>query len=137
MARVRLDRAALNRTMTDASRRELREASRQVVNRAKVLVPVRTGRLRSSIRAGQPRFFSLRGQISVGSDLEYAAFVNDGTRPHVIRPRRAKALRFVVGGSTVYAMKVNHPGARARPFLDRALREVAAQRGYSFRNDGV
>lgn len=133
MARVRLDRAALSRTMKNASRAELREASRQVVNRAKVLVPVRTGRLRSSIRAEPPRFFSLRGVVSVGSDLEYAGFVNDGTRPHVIRPRRAKALRFTVGGRTVYATVVNHPGTRARPFLDRALREVAAARGYSFR----
>lgn len=133
MARIRLDRAELNRTMQNASRRELREASRQVVNRAKVLAPVRTGRLRSSIRAEPPRFFSLRGSVTVGSDLEYAAFVNDGTRPHVIRPRRAQVLRFQIGGRTVFAKVVNHPGTKARPFLDRALREVAAARGYSFR----
>ena len=133
MARIRLDRAALNRTITNASRKELREASRQVVNRAKVLVPVRTGRLRSSIRAEPPRIFSLRGSVTVGSDLEYAAMVNDGTRPHVIRPRNAKVLRFTVGGQVVFARVVNHPGTKARPFLDRALREVAAQRGYSFR----
>lgn len=104
-----------------------------MVNRAKVLAPVRTGRLRSSIRAEAPRFFSFTGRVTVGSDLEYAGFVNDGTRPHVIRPRRAKALRFTVGGRVVYATVVNHPGARARPFLDRALREVAAARGYTFR----
>lgn len=71
--------------------------------------------------------------VKVGSDLEYAGFVNDGTRPHVIRPRRAKALRFTVGGRVVFAKVVNHPGQRAQPFLDRALREVAAQRGYRFR----
>lgn len=119
--------------MTNASRSELREASRQVVNRARVLAPVRTGRLRSSIRAEPPRFFSLRGSVSVGSDLEYAGFVNDGTRPHQIRPRNAQVLRFNVGGRVVFARVVNHPGTKARPFLDRALREVAAQRGYSFR----
>lgn len=133
MARIRLDRAELNRTMTNASRAELKEASRQVVNRAKVLAPVRTGRLRSSIRAEPPRFFSLRGSVKVGSDLEYAAFVNDGTRPHQIRPRNASVLRFTVGGRVVYAKVVNHPGTKARPFLDRALREVAAARGYSFK----
>lgn len=133
MARIRLDRAALNRTITNATRTELREAGRQVVNRAKVLAPVRTGRLRSSIRAEPPRIFSLRGSLTVGSDLEYAGFVNDGTRPHQIRPKNASVLRFVVGGRVVYAKVVNHPGTRARPFLDRALREVAAQRGYSFR----
>lgn len=133
MARIRLDRAALNRTLTNASRRELREASRQVVNRAKVLAPVRTGRLRSSIRAEPPRFFSLRASVKVGSDLEYAGFVNDGTRPHRIVARNAQVLRFRVGGRLVFVKAVNHPGTKPRPFLDRALREVAAARGYSFR----
>ena len=92
-----------------------------------------TGRLRSSIRAEPPRVFSLRGSVTVGSDVEYAAAVNDGTRPHQIRPRRAQVLRFNVGGRVVFARVVNHPGTRPRPFLDRALREVAAARGYSFR----
>lgn len=133
MARIRLDRAELNRVITNASRTELREASRQVVNRAKVLAPVRTGRLRASIRAEPPRIFSLRGSVTIGSDLEYAAMVNDGTSPHIIRPRRAQALRFTVGGRVVYAKLVRHPGTRANPFLDRALREVAAARGYSYR----
>jgi hypothetical protein len=69
----------------------------------------------------------------VGSDVEYAQMVHDGTRPHVIRPRNAQVLRFRVGGQVVFARVVNHPGTRAQPFLDRALREVAASRGYSFR----
>lgn len=59
--------------------------------------------------------------------------VNDGTRPHVIRPRAKQVLRFQVGGRTVFAKVVNHPGTKPNPFLDRALREVAAARGYSFR----
>lgn len=133
MARIRLDRANLNRTMQRASRTELREASRQVVNRAKVLVAVRTGRLRGSIRAEPPRFFSLRGSVTVGSDLEYASAVNDGARPHQIRPKNGQVLRFTVGGRVVYARVVNHPGNKGSHFLDRALREVAAQRGYTFR----
>lgn len=137
MARVRLDRANLNRTLTNASRSELREAGRQVVNRAKVLVPVRTGRLRGSIRADPPRIFSLRGSLTVGSDLEYAAAVNDGSRPHKIRARRAKVLRFQVGGQVVFAKVVNHPGTKGVHFLDKALREVAAQRGYSFRSNEI
>ena len=105
-----------------------------MVNRAKVLAPVRTGRLRSSIRAEEPRIFSLRGSVKVGSDLEYAAFVNDGTRPHIIRPRRAQVLRFTVGGRTVFAKVVHHPGTRARPFLDQAAREIAGSRGYRIRD---
>lgn len=49
-------------------------------------------------------------------------FVIEGTRPHLIRPRRAKALRFEVGGRVTYAKVVRHPGTRANPFLQRALR---------------
>lgn len=49
-------------------------------------------------------------------------FVLDGTRPHLIRPRRAKALRFEVGGEVVFTRLVRHPGTRPNPFLQRALR---------------
>ncbi|MFC9604538.1 hypothetical protein ACFTTN_13900 [Streptomyces niveus] len=50
-------------------------------------------------------------------------FVLDGTRPHIIRPRRAKALRFQVGGRVVFAAYVRHPGTRPNDFMGRALRE--------------
>jgi len=135
MARVRLDRASLTRTFSEASRRELRVAERQVVNRAKILAPVDTGRLRASIKSKRSRFFTLRPKVTVYSNVAYAGFVNDGTRPHIIRPRRAKALRFRVGGRIVYARVVNHPGTKARPFLDRALEEIARPRGYRIHED--
>lgn len=93
-------------------------------------MPVDTGRLRASIRMDPPRLFSLRPSVRVGSDVFYAPYVNDGTRPHVIRPKRARALRFVVGGQVVFARVVQHPGTKANPFLTRALREVARPRGY-------
>ena len=125
-----MDRAALNRTFSATGRREGDAAARQVVARAKVLAPVDTGRLRASIRVERRSFFGLRQRWTVGSDVDYAPMVNDGTKPHIIRPKRAKALRFKVGGKTVYAMVVHHPGTRARPFLDRALQDVARGRGY-------
>jgi hypothetical protein len=126
-----LDRAALNRTFRATSRSEGEIAARQVVARAKVLAPVDTGRLRASIRVERRSTFGLRQRWTVGSDVEYAPMVNDGTRPHIIRPRTKKALKFQVGGRTVYAAVVRHPGTRARPFLDRALADVARSRGYS------
>lgn len=131
MARIRLDRAALNRTFSATSRREGEIAARQVVARAKILAPVDTGRLRASIRVERRSFFGLRQRWTIGSDVEYAPMVNDGTRPHIIRPRRAKALKFKVGGKVVFARIVHHPGTRANPFLDRALADVARSRGYS------
>ncbi len=133
MPRVRLNRAALNRTIRGASRNELDARARQVMNRARVLAPVDTGRLRASIRIESRRTLALRTVYTIGSDVEYAPYVNDGTRPHIIRPKRAQALRFVIGGRVVFARVVHHPGTKARPFLDDALRQVAAASGYSFR----
>jgi hypothetical protein len=125
----------LNRTLRAESRQRGDTAARQVVARAKVLAPVDTGRLRSSIRVERRSFLGFRSRWTIGSDVEYADMVHDGTRPHIIRPRRAKALRFRVGGQVVFAKVVRHPGTRARPFLDRALREVSARLGFSFTQD--
>jgi len=81
--------------------------------------PVRTGRLRDSIRVvrvGQVRL--------VGPTVPYALFVEFGTHPHIIRPHRARALRFEVEGRTVFAMYVRHPGFRGRFFIRRSVEAV-------------
>lgn len=141
MARVRLDRAALNRSIRGASRRELDTTSRQVVNRAKILAPVDTGRLRASIRVESRRLLTLRSVYTIGSDVSYALMVHDGTKPHKIRPKRAytlsrgqkPALSFIWNGRRVFFAEVNHPGTKARPFLDDAVRQIAGGKGYDIR----
>lgn len=45
-----------------------------------------------------------------------------GSDPHIIRPRRRKALRFTVGGVVVFAAQVRHPGTEGNNYLKRALR---------------
>lgn len=131
MGRIRIDRADLRRAVRGASMRELQRVAPQVVNRAKVLAPVDTGRLRASIGpATYSRTWTLRPQATIAADVSYARYVHDGTRPHVIRPRNAQVLRFRVGTRWVFARVVHHPGTRPRPFLDRALAEVTAGRGY-------
>ncbi|NDK24640.1 hypothetical protein FSY75_09160 [Streptomyces sp. TR1341] len=51
-------------------------------------------------------------------------YVLDGTRPHIIRPRRkGGVLRFEVGGRVVYSAYARHPGTRPNNFLLRALIE--------------
>ena len=134
MARIRVDQADLRRVIRGASRRELENTGRRVVNRAKILCPVDTGRLRASIKGRASRTWSLRPQFTVSSNVDYAPLVQDGTRPHIIRPRTRQALKFIVGGQVVFAKVVHHPGTRARPFLDRALAEETAGRGYRISN---
>jgi hypothetical protein len=81
------------------------------------------GRLRDSIRyerrAGEGSL-----QLVYTANTPYAGFVLSGTRPHQIRPRRARALRFEQGGETRFARLVNHPGTRPNPFPERALRPL-------------
>lgn len=131
MARVRLDRPQLTRVIQGESRRTLRQRAPQVLNRARILAPVDTGRLRSSGKIQYSSFFSFRAKATIVFDVDYAEMVHNGTRPHVIRPRNAQALRFVIGGRVVYAKVVHHPGTKANPFLDRAVREVMRPAGWN------
>ena len=71
-----------------------------------------SGRLRNSITPS-----STNDTAVVGTNVEYAAIHNFGgkTSPHLIRPKKGKALKF--GGR--FAKQVNHPGSNipARPFM--------------------
>lgn len=100
-----------------------------------MLAPVDTGRLRSSIQYEIiNRALGVTGRLF--SNVEYADFVHDGTRPHRINPRRpGGVLRFEIGGQVVYARYVNHPGTKGRPFLSEALRQVSAARGWTVRGN--
>jgi hypothetical protein len=79
----------------------------------------RTGALQAATTASVLRLKS-GAKIVLKNAKAYAAAIDRGARPHVIRPRRAKMLRFVAGGGVVFARKVNHPGNRAYRFLYRA-----------------
>lgn len=53
----------------------------------------------------------------------YGPFVHEGTKPHVIKAKRRKALRWVPTGGNdfIFAKSVMHPGTRMNPFLYKAL----------------
>lgn len=58
----------------------------------------------------------------------YAAYVERGTAPHMIYPRSpGGVLAFEIGGQTVFAKYVSHPGTRPTFFIKTA-REAAAKR---------
>lgn len=66
--------------------------------------------------------------VRVGSDNRIALIHHEGTRPHVILPRYARALRFTSHGHVVYAARVNHPGTRANRYLSDHLARVVLGR---------
>lgn len=63
------------------------------------------------------------GGARIGSDLDYAATVELGSGPHVIRVRNAKVLRNKETGQ-VFGKQVMHPGTPAQPFMVPALERV-------------
>ena len=130
--RIRLDPVAVRAEVSRLALRDVARVARQVEARAKQLAPVDTGRLRASITV-RPSV-SLRGPtVRVQADAAYATFVENGTRPHEIRPRRRRALKFKVGGRTVFARVVQHPGTTGVHFMSRAVREVGSRNGYNVR----
>lgn len=75
--------------------------------------------LRGSIRILR---FSVDGgglYSDIGSDLPYAILVEGGTEAHIIKPKRKKALWWE--GLEHPVPRVNHPGARAKPYLRPAV----------------
>lgn len=82
----------------------------------------RTGLLtsRASLKWRPVRITPTSFFVDFMATAPYAPFVEFRTKPHIILPRNAKVLRFVVGGVTVYAKKVKHPGSKAMPFVEPA-----------------
>ena len=54
-------------------------------------------------------------------NASHGIFIENGTKAHIIKPKRCKALKFTSGGKVIYAKKVRHPGTKANPFLEPAL----------------
>lgn len=69
----------------------------------------RTGRTAQSFTASVRDF-----DAAVRSQSRIAVFLDQGTAPHTIVAKRAKALRFMVNGSVVFARSVRHPGTAPR-----------------------
>ena len=100
----------------------LKGKGNEILTSARARVGVRTGALRASLHMRHMR--DPRGQqLWIGSELNYALAHHEGTKPHVIRPKSGKMLRFVSRGQVVYAHVVNHPGTKANKYLADALRD--------------
>ena len=76
--------------------------------------PFRTGVLRGSIVK------EVSGEEAVvGPTAPYAVHVEFGTRPRMIFPVNARALRFTLGFGTVrFAAHVRHPGTKPTKFVE-------------------
>jgi hypothetical protein len=81
-----------------------------------------SGRLRSSIRSlRQPD-----GSIIIGPTVDYAIYVEEDTRPHVIRSHGPWSLRNRATGQ-LFGPVVHHPGTRGQHFIHRTADTLNGQ----------
>lgn len=105
---------------------QMRRLGRAITRTAKRRVNVRTGHLRSTI-GDRTTVIGPTVLTEAYSTARYSRFVHDGSRPHVIVPRRARALRFTIGGRVVFSKRVFHPGYRGNPYLASAVQDELAK----------
>lgn len=111
---------------------------RAVANKAIKNAHRRTGNLARSIKVENVS----SDHVTIAAQAGYAAAEEYGTRPHIIRPRRARALRFAAsaagqrlsgsprrGAAVVYARFVRHPGTKPHPFMWPAARDTIRDSG--------
>ena len=138
---VSLARAVVLSEIGESVRGGLDEASQAVESQARTTHDYvdRSGALTRSIE-GHPatgNFFGGTLETEVGADAAHAQPIEFGARPHVIRARNKKFLRFRgAGGRFRFARSVNHPGNRGRFFLATAL-ELAHDRVEDMVFDGA
>ncbi len=82
----------------------------------------RTGNLQDSIRAVTGIPTERGGKAMFEAGAKYASFLEEGTRPHVIRPKNKKALAFYWEneGIDFVGPYVNHPGTDPMPYMGPA-----------------
>jgi HK97 gp10 family phage protein len=88
--------------------------------------PVDTGRLRASIFTRSGALFT-----TVSTNVNYAAYVHEGTSPHFPPPGAlegwARKHGFGKGGGFLVVRAISRRGTRARPFLREAAEEVVRE----------
>jgi hypothetical protein len=85
----------------------------------------RSGKLQKATKAKVVRTSGGR-LLKMSNSKPYAAAIDKGAKPHVIRAKRMGGrLKFRAGGRVVYARAVRHPGNKPYRFLARATMHAA------------
>ncbi|WP_169976128.1 HK97 gp10 family phage protein [Campylobacter sp. RM16191] len=87
-----------------------------IANRAKIIAPIDTGNLKKDIQVFDDNINNFEVEIGNTKLAPYAKFVHEGTKPHVIKVKKMKALANKKTGQ-IFGKKVNHPGIKANPYL--------------------
>lgn len=80
----------------------------------------RTGNARRTIKSTMAKKVFHDVYADIVAPLHYHRYLDAGTKPHEIRPVRAKMLRFIASdGNLVFARRVRHPGTKGDGFAGK------------------
>ncbi|WP_226087482.1 HK97 gp10 family phage protein [Mesobacillus sp. S13] len=89
---------------------------------AKQRVAVKTGTLRREITHVTKHEDEV-STLKVGTNLDYAQAVEEGSNPHKIKRKDGKPLKLKIDGKWVTVDEVNHPGSSPQPYLRPSVEE--------------
>ena len=135
-ARVTIYTSVLRLQTGQIANRVLKDFLDEVQTQAKLITivgPYTQGELSRSIQQSSviPRGDTYSGDVY--SRLHYAKYVHNGTKPHIIRPRRPDGmLRFYWRkvNANVSFRSVNHPGQKGKNFLVGPMIRISARHGW-------
>ena len=110
----------------------LRAGAKVILDEARINVPVQYGELKKSLRVStNAKRGRVEAKVKAGSKAKskggkikgwYAAIVEFGASPHIIKGKGGKMLKFTArDGRKIEIAQVNHPGFKPRPYLRPAL----------------
>jgi hypothetical protein len=105
--------------------RHLHKKGKLIERAAKRQVGVDSGRLRKSIH--MRHFVGATGQyVKITASTSYALAHHEGTKPHLIAPKKKDAVLRFSGrtGVSIHARIVRHPGTKPNKYLTDNLRLV-------------
>jgi hypothetical protein len=128
---VRIDRPALDKFVSWNGEfgEGIERLAKDSVRFAKVYAPKRTGHLAASI--SYTKFSSTKGlSFTTGSKARHALWMEQGTLPHVIEPRKRDGMlvfHWPKVGRTVFLRHVLHPGTKPYRYLQQGLDTALAR----------
>lgn len=122
---IRINKAAVDylRGWNGEVGREIEKLARHTVKLQKALAPKRTGHLAASIH--YTKSTGKQGiSFTTESKVKHAIWMEEGTRPHIIRPKKrggVLAFYWPKVGRDVALRHVMHPGTKGHHFMQRGL----------------
>lgn len=111
----------------------LQRIKEEALREAKRNAPVKFGRLRANIRGRILNYGTRKPDIEIYVDeakVPYANIVAEGSKKHIILPKRGKWLHWIGEKGEVWVRKVGppvtaiHPGTKPNPFLERTMQKM-------------